>query len=81
MLELMQVVSKHQNLWRILPNGGKDVFFPLGFKDFCYAFVNSELSKQKTHIQHQLKAPPVRHSSDQKWIKNKQNIHMETDKC
>lgn len=65
MLELMQVVSKHQNLWRILFNGCKDVFFTLSYKDFSDAFVKSELSKQKAHIQHQLKAPAVKHSRGQ----------------
>lgn len=80
-LALMQVVSKHQNLWRILFKGGKDVLFTSSFKDFSDAFTNSKLSELKTHIQHQHKAPSVKHSNDRKLIKIKQNTHMETDTC
>lgn len=64
MLEVMQVSQQSQNSLRILFNMGKDVFLTLSFKDFSDAFVNSELSKQRTHIQHELEAPAVRHSSN-----------------
>lgn len=64
MLELMQVVGKDQYFWRTLFNEGDDVILTMGFKDFSYAFVKSGLSKKKTHIQHQLKAPAFRYTSD-----------------